>query len=64
MTFLFWCVIFSSGHGCKSGEQQQQNVGGQRIGENRGSALDSPGRYNLTIQSMIEFHSKMIQFNF
>ena len=24
----------------------------------------SPGRYNLTIQSMIEFHSKMIQFNF
>ena len=30
----------SSGHGCKSGEQQQQNVGGQRVGENRGSALD------------------------
>ena len=27
-------------------------------------AMASPGRYNLTIQSMIEFHSKMIQFNF
>ena len=24
----------------------------------------SPGSYNLTIQSMIEFHLKMIQFNF
>ena len=24
----------------------------------------SPGRYNLTIQSMIEFRSKTIQFNF
>ena len=28
------------------------------------SCLSSPGRYNLTIQSMIEFPSKMIQFNF
>ena len=26
--------------------------------------LDSHGRYNLTIQSMIEFRLKMIQFNF
>ena len=32
--------MISSGHSCKSGEQQQQNVGGQRVGENRGSALD------------------------
>ena len=35
-----------------------------RVSVTRSGPGGSPGRYNLTIQSMIEFPSKMIQFNF
>ena len=37
---------------------------GHNIKKKETLVSNSPGRYNLAIQSMIEFRSKMIQFNF